>query len=75
MMTEKLSIAKLRGAENYAAWSADIRLILRRDKNWSLIDEVGTKPPPTHVPDPSFMLSPHGAATQPPMTPNPDYEK
>ena len=75
-MTEKLSITKLQGAESYAAWSADLRLILHHGKNWSLAEGIDTKPLPTHIPDLSFTPPLHGTTTiEPPMVPNPDYEK
>jgi hypothetical protein len=68
-MTEKLSIAKLQGAENYATWSSDLRLILCRNKNWSLVDGADVMPPPTHISDPSFTTS------QLPTISNPDLKK
>jgi len=75
MMSEKPLIAKLQGAENYASWSADLRLILRRDKNWSLINGPDTKPPPMHIPDPSLTSFPLATTTakQPPMISDPTF--
>ena len=53
MSTEKITIQSLKGAENYASWAADLKLVLRFDKKWSYIEGVNVSPPPKMIPDPS----------------------
>ena len=53
MSTQKITIQLLKGAENYASWAADLKLVLRYDKNWSYIEGANVHPPLLKIPDPT----------------------
>ena len=44
-MMEKLSVKKLWGSENYAAWSNDLTIILNHYERWSWIEGENENPP------------------------------
>jgi hypothetical protein len=52
MSTQKITIQLLKGAENYASWAADLKLVLCYDKNWSYIEGANVHAPPPMIPDP-----------------------
>ncbi|KAF8334093.1 uncharacterized protein EI90DRAFT_3050957 [Cantharellus anzutake] len=60
-MTEKITVPKLRGVENYTSWSADLRIILKHHKRWTWIEGANENAPPTFITDASSTK------------PNPDY--
>ena len=53
MSTQKITIQLLKGTENYASWAADLKLVLRYDKNWSYIEGANVCAPPLMIPDPA----------------------
>ena len=44
-MTEKFTITKLTGSENYATWSTDLRIVLKHHRHWSWIEGANEQPP------------------------------
>ena len=68
---EKLSIEKLRGSENYAAWANDLIIILNHYDRWSWIEGENENPPNEFLEsvDPSTGTN-TGTSTK---APNPDY--
>ena len=52
MSTQKITIQLLKGTENYASWAADLKLVLRYDKNWACIEGANVLAPPQMIPDP-----------------------
>src|SRR5260370_2272918 len=66
-MTNKITIEKLHGSENYASWSNDLSIILNHYEQWSWIKGEQQSVPSelVEVPDPKG-----GAST---YTSNPDY--
>ena len=70
---EKLSIEKLRGSENYAAWSNDLTIILNHYERWSWIEGENENSPNKFLEStsPSMGTGPStGTSTK---MPNPDY--
>ena len=49
-MSEKFTIMKLTGSENYASWSADLKIVLKHHRHWSWIEGVNEHPPPKLIP-------------------------
>src|SRR5258708_5353479 len=44
-MTEKFTIAKLTGSDNYASWAANLCIMLKHHRHWSWIEGVNEHPP------------------------------
>ena len=44
-MTDKITVEKLRGSENYASWSNDLSIILNHYERWSWIEGENEFPP------------------------------
>jgi len=44
-MTEKITVEKLRGSDNYASWSNDLSIILNHYERWSWIEGEHEHPP------------------------------
>ena len=44
-MTEKITVEKLRGSDNYASWSNDLSIILNHYERWSWIEGEHENPP------------------------------
>ena len=52
-MSEKFTVAKLTGSENYASWAADLRIVLKHHRHWSWIEGTNEQAPSkTIVPNP-----------------------
>ena len=66
-MTDKITIEKLRGSENYASWSNDLSIILNHYKQWSWIEGEHQSVPSELIEVPDLK---GGASTH---TANPDY--
>ena len=61
-MSEKFTIIKLTGSENYATWAADLCVVLRHHRHWSWIEGANEQPPPKIVKVPTSS-SPTAAAS------------
>ena len=55
-MTEKFTIAKLTGSDNYASWAADLCIVLKHHRHWSWIEGVNAHPPPRFIKSSSTPL-------------------
>src|SRR5260370_4661460 len=54
-MSEKFTIAKLTGSDNYASWAADLHIVLKHHRHWSWIEGTNEQPPPKSIiPDPKM---------------------
>ncbi len=57
-MTEKFTIAKLTGSDNYVSWAADLHIVLKHHWHWSWIEGVNAHPPPRFIKSSSSPLPP-----------------
>ena len=62
-MSEKFTITKLTGSENYATWAADLRVVLRHHRHWSWIEGANEQPPPKIVKAPTSSAATAAAST------------
>src|SRR5258708_1259129 len=55
-MTEKFTITKLTGSDNYASWATDLCIVLKHHRHWSWIEGVNAHPSPRFIKSSSTPL-------------------